>query len=444
MNEPLPLRPRALLLAAAAAAVLRAIVLISSLRSGGQPDPDGYRPLAAAVIAWIEGTGGGGQVESPLMPLLWHNPAYTALVTVVSLLFEDPLPALAALQSLLGLASGWLVFALLRRRLSGPLPLAGALTVWFHPSVLFFEQQLSSVSLSTFLCAALAYNILVLSEQPERAGLQWRVGINLLPLPWLGTGGLLVVPVVAWLVGRGSLARCIAPCLFCWLPAAVMASLWLGMLTPLNLDVPTRLALGNNPLVRVAQGSLLGSPEAAAVFHAAIERKCGSNWTRERLRCDAHAARRITMGTIRAEPTASMRRSVYRVLQTWMPDRSLPDALEGVGRGGQAAPRLTRLLVALVLTPLHLGLLVGLGFCLYSFRRNQEVRFLVLAIFAWTLPVLLGVGATALRQPVLPWIVCAASLGLSSLGRRSGEERREGWGEEASADADAAAGAVDA
>jgi hypothetical protein len=90
---------------------------------------------------------------------------------------------------------------------------------------------------------------------------------------------------------------------------------------------------------------------------------------------------------------------------------------------------LAHLLVALLVIPLHLGLLVGLSVAVVSSRRSLEVRFLLWSIFAWILPVLFSVGDTSLRQAALPWIVSASLLSVATVGRRSGQERRSGWGE---------------
>jgi len=115
---------------------------------------------------------------------------------------------------------------------------------------------------------------------------------------------------------------------------------------------------------------------------------------------------------------------VFRLIETWGPDRGLLDALQSSGLDGEGGARIWQLLVALVLLPLHLGLLVGLAFAMISSYRRREVRFLLLATLAWTTPVLFSVGATSLRQPTLPWVLCASLLAIATVARRSGEERR--------------------
>jgi hypothetical protein len=416
------------------AAAVRVVLLVIFDHSDSLSAEGSYLAAADGVVRWLGSAPGSGGLENPLLALFWHNPGYSALVTLFALLFGDPWAALAALQSLFGLVSGLLVFALLSRSVSRPFALAGAVGLWLHPSVLYFEHQVSSVSLSTMLCAALAYTTLRLADDPESAPRQWRLGLALLPLPWLGSGGLLLVPVVAAVTSRTQWHRCIGPAVALWLPAMVVASLWLGMLTPLSLDAPTRVALGNNPLVRVGQGSLLGNPEASSAFQSAIEERCGRGWSQAQLRCGARSARRIVAATVASNPTAAVRRAVFRVLQTWVPDRALADALQSGGRDGEGISRLWRLIVALILTPLHLGLLAGLGVAILNVRRSPELRFLLLAILAWTLPVVFSVGATSLRQAALPWLLSASLLGIKVVGRRSGPERRVGASEEPSAE----------
>ena len=429
---PLAFRWRPLAIGFGVAAVLRVVLFVIFAEPAALSADEGYLAAADGVVQWLGSAPGSGGVENPLLALFWHNPAYSALVALFALVFGDPWAALAVVQSVCGLVSGLLVFALLSRSVSRPFALAGAACLWLHPSVLFFEHQVSSVSLSTVLCAALAYTTSRLADDPQSAPLQWRVGLALLPLPWLGSGGLLLVPVVAAVTSRNAWLRCIGPAVALWMPAMVFASLWLGMLTPLSLDAPTRVALGNNPLVRVGQGSLLGNPEASSAFRSAIEEKCGRDWSRAQLRCGARSARRVVTATVASNPSAAVRRAVFRVLQTWVPDRGLADSLQSSGREGEGRSRLWRLIVALLLTPLHLGLLAGLAVAILNVRRSPQLRFLLLAIFAWTLPVVFSVGATSLRQAALPWLLSASLLGLKVVGRRSGPERRGGAAEEPS------------
>lgn len=379
---------------------------------------------AEVVRSWLASTQASTSPDNPLFALFWHAPGYSLLVSIATVLFGEPGTALAVLQSLAGLCSGLVVYLLLLRQLSAVLALGGALVVWLHPSMLYFEQQISSVPLCTLLCALLGWQMLTLFDEPADSRSQWRVGLTLAPLPWLASGGLALLAVVAAMSPREAAARCVGPAVALWFPAMLVTSLWLGMWTPLSLDVPTRVALGNNPIVGVGQGSLLGNPEALVAFRGAIEDKCGDHWTRQRLRCEARSATTIAMVTFKENPTGAFRRVVYRVIQTWVPDRSLPDALQSGGRDGVGSSRLWQLAVALILPPVHLGLLVGLAFAAISAYRIRHVRFLLLAILAWTVPVAFSVGATSLRQPTLPWLVAASLLAVATVGRRSGEERR--------------------
>ena len=427
MTLPESLRWRPLWLAFGLAVAARIFGFVLSPDHAASIGAEDFLSNAAVVEGWLVGLTSAepsASADNPLFALFWHAPGYSLLVSVTTVLFGEPGGALAVLQALAGLCSGLVVYLLLRRQLSGVFSLGGALVIWLHPSMLFFEQQISPVALCTLLCALLTWRLLALFEEPGDLRTQWQVGASLAPLPWLASGGLALLAVVAVMSPRDARARCIGPAVSLWLPAMMVTSLWLGMWTPLSLDVPTRVALGNNPIVGVGQGSLLGNPEALQAFRGALEDKCGDDWTRDRLRCEARSSKMIAVATFKQNPTGALRRVVYRLIQTWVPDRSLPDALQSGGRDGVGSSRLWQLVAALILPPLHLGLLVGLAFAAVSSYRLRHVRFMLVAALAWTVPVLFSVGATSFRQAALPWLICAALFAVATVGRRSGEERR--------------------
>lgn|GEM_PF-1923792 len=424
MTLPAPLRWRPLGIALGLAIGVRAVLFFISPDHTSSAGNEGFLIRAEVVVGWLSASPSSTSPDNPLFALFWHAPGYSLLVAIASFVFAEPGTLLAALQSLAGVGTGLVVYLLLVRHLSAAFALLGALVIWLHPSMLYFEQQISAVSLCTFLCTLLAWRMLALLDAPGDSRLQWQLGLTLAPLPWLATGGLALVLLVGALGPRGSAGRCLGPALAFWLPAMLVTSLWLGMWTPLSLDVPTRVALGNNPVIGVGQGSLLGNPEALVVFSGVMEDKCGEGWTRPRLRCEARAARQIVIATSLDDPSSVLRRVVFRLIETWGPDRGLLDALQSSGLDGEGGARIWQLLVALVLLPLHLGLLVGLAFAMISSYRRREVRFLLLATLAWTTPVLFSVGATSLRQPTLPWVLCASLLAIATVARRSGEERR--------------------
>ncbi|MBJ95216.1 MAG: hypothetical protein CMP23_12190 [Rickettsiales bacterium] len=408
-------------------AALTLRLLIGWLVSGSSQEQGALLVAVEMIRAWWLGEELAFPGENPLFALFWTAPGYGLLVSGLSLLPGELHPVLSSLQSLAVLAAGLVVYLLVSPHSSRGLALLAALLVWFHPSMLFFEQQLSTVAVCTLLAALVALFLFRLRGQSGSRRLQWILGALLAPLPWLSGGGMALVLLVAAGVPAGTRGRVLAPVSLSWLPAMLVASLWLGAWTPMSLSVHSWIALGNNPVVAVGQGSLVDSPEAVAVFRGALKDKCSARWTRERLRCESRSARTIISATLREQPTSALRRMVFRVLQTWVPDRGLPDALAVADGRGELSGRLLRVLVALVLAPLHLGLLVGLAFAAVSARQDPRVRFLLLATLAWTMPMLVGVGATALRQACLPWIVAAGILAIARVGRRSGLERRVGW-----------------
>lgn len=424
MTIPTPLRWRPLGIALGLALGVRAVLLVLSPELSPNTGDEGFLVSAEVFRTWLSGTQSSTTADNPLFALFWHAPGYSLLVAIASLVFADPGTMLAVLQSVAGIGTGLVVYLLLSRHLSRTFALVGALVIWLHPSMLYFEQQISSVPLCTLLCTLLAWRMLALFEAPGDAKLQWQAGLLLAPLPWLAAGGLALVPLVGAMGPKGSAGRCLGPAVALWLPAMLVTSLWLGMWTPLTLDVPTRVALGNNPVVGVGQGSLLGNPEALVAFRGVLEDKCGERWTRPRLRCEAGAARQIVVATTLDDPSGALRRVVFRIIETWAPDRGVLDALQSSASEGEGDSRIWQLLVALVLPPLHLGLLVGLAFAMISCYGRREVRFLLLATLAWTTPVLFSVGATSFRQPALPWVLCASLLAIATVARRSGSERR--------------------
>ena len=344
----------------------------------------------------------GGDPEL-LGRVAWHNPGYGGLFVAASLLPGDGQLVMRLLQVAAGLLAGLLVFHGLRRRVSPAWALAGAMAVWLHPSQLFFRVSFWPVAVATLLTAAVALCALRLAEAPDEPGRQWELGLALAPLPFFAPQALALIPGLLLWPGPRRAPRVLGPLLALWLPWMVAVSLALGTFTPIDLAGPRNLVLGNHPAVAEHRGSLWGDPGGKGLLQVELDAACGQDRQAARVRCEALESKRIARRTALEAPGAAVRRAGLRLLETWQPDRFLPRRLRELDRPGAEG-------LALLLLLLHFALvgaaLAGLG--------RPEGRAAWAGVLLWCVPVLLTVGFTRLRQPLLPWLVVAAVVGLAS------------------------------
>ena len=147
MTLPAPLRWRPLGIALGLAIGIRAVLFFISPVHTSSAGNEGFLIRAEVVVGWLSASPSSTSSDNPLFALFWHAPGYSLLVAMASFVFAEPGTLLAALQSLAGVGTGLVVYLLLVRHLSAAFALLGALVIWLHPSMLYFEQQISAVSL---------------------------------------------------------------------------------------------------------------------------------------------------------------------------------------------------------------------------------------------------------------------------------------------------------
>ncbi len=382
--------------------ILKAVLLVAWGNPPPLHDEVGYLAASDAALEWLGDRELRASGHAELGRLAWHNPGYSAIFPVLGLVLGSPAPALRVLQSLAGLLAGLVLFHALRRRVPRTWALAGAALLWLHPSMLFFGLTLWPVALATLLTASLALCALRLAEQPDRPDRQWAFGIVLAPLPFFAAPALALLPGLLVWPGPGRLPRTLGPSLALWIPWLLLASSNLGIFTPMGLSGPRDLALGHHPAIAQDRGSLWGDPEGKAALQADLDAVCrGARGSLpDRVRCEALAARDIAWENIRSEPGMAVARGLRKLEETWRSDRFLLRHLEELGRPPPGW--LATLLIGLHALIL-LAALAGLS-C-------PEGRSAALAVALWCVPVLVTVGFTRLRQPLLPWLIVAAECG---------------------------------
>jgi len=391
-----------------------AVLKIALVAAWGDPPPlhdeAGYVATGEAVADWW---GGDSRFDDPtqLGRVAWHNPGYSALFGLAACLFGEAAPPIRVLQALAGLLAGLVLFHALRRRVSRAGALCGAAVLWLHPSMLFFGVALWPVALATLFTATAALCAIRLADSPDDRARQWALGLVLAPLPFLAAPALFLLPFVAIELGARRALRVVGPTLALWLPWVVLVSVNLGTFTPMDFAGPQNLALGNHPAIAGDRGSLWGDPIGKAVFEDELAEACPQAGLPERTRCEARYAREVALETVRDDPIRTGIRGIRRLAETWVPDRFAVRHLTELGRGPPTwlAPLLTILHVVLLLAALS-GLATPTG------RRAAR------AVAIWCIPVLLTVGFTRLRQPVLPWLIIAGAVGITA---SRGEEIRE-------------------
>jgi hypothetical protein len=285
--------------------------------------------------------------------------------------------------------------------------------------MIFFRLSLWPVALATLGTTLLAACALRMMDDPEttlhsgdpspvRRCFAWTLAL----LPFLAPSALLLIPLAALAFGvRRAKALC-GLSLALWLPWMLALSLTLGAFVPVDLSASRNLVLANHRAISEGRGSLWGDPAAKQTYLSELALACPSTDILARKRCAHRFNMKTTRQTVSAEPSAAVQRSLLRIAETWAPDQFLPRSLRIQGRPG--AGLVTGLLGALHWALLALALL-GL--------RSRAGRAALLATFFWTLPIVIAVGFTRLRQPVLPFLLIAVAFGIHSI-TPSGKPRR--------------------
>ena len=380
------------------------------LWGSGEASHDGvdYLSQGRLLAAWIAGDVGTSPTEV-FGRLALHNPGYSALVALLEALTGRGELLVRILQCAAGIASGFILFAGLRPRLGGPLSIAAAGVLWLHPGMVFFRLSLWPVALATLGTTALAYWALTRTlpgNGAPRTTLPRGFGWTLAILPFFASPALALLPAAWLLTERDDRRATFGPTIALWLPWTLALSVALGSFTAVDLSASRNLALGNHPAVAEGRGSLWGDPEAKRSYLKELSSACPGRPGIPTARCEQEFNTSVAAATVRAAPVAAARRALLRTKETWRPGTFLPRALRE--RGVAGAQETTAILKVVHWLLLFLGLL---GF------RTPEGRAALGACVLWTLPVLVTVGFTRLRQPTLPFLLIAASFGIRSLGR---------------------------
>lgn len=380
------------------------------LWGSGEPRHDEVDYLAQGrlLAAWVAG-GTGVSATEVFGRLALHNPGYATLVALLEAVTSRGDLFVRGLQCAAGIAAGFILYAALRPRVGPTLSLGAACVLWFHPSMMFFRLGVWPVAFATFGATVLAYWALQ-SKQPVEGStprpLSRAFGWTLAILPFFASPALALLPAAWLLTERDQRGAALGPTIGLWLPWTLALSLALGSFTIVDLSASRNLALGNHPAISEGRGSLWGDPEAKKSYLTELSSACPGAPGVSKKRCEQAFNTRVTVATVRSAPFAATQRALIRVKETWSPGTFLPRALQE--RGLAAAPQVT---AALKLTHWLLLFLALLGL------RTPAGRAALGACVLWTLPVLIAVGFTRLRQPTLPFLLIAASFGIRSLAR---------------------------
>ncbi len=401
---------------------------VLALVAWGSPAPiydeSGYLQGGEEIARWVRCSTGlwtgaecAASSADSLGRLAWHNPGYSALFPIAALLPGPAALWIRLLQVFAGLAAGAATYALLRRWRSDSVALVGALVVWLHPVQIFFRLTLWPVALATLGAILVALLAVRLAEAPGRVRRARQLGLALLLLVFVWPQALALVPFVAVFalrLGRPAARRVLGPLVLIWLPWALLVSLVLGRPSAMDLAAAENAALGNNPWIADGRGSALHDPEAVRALAAEAEAGCPDANGVERLRCRSRKQDAIARESIASDPAAALKRAGLRLVETWHPDefvaRHLADdrVLVHPLRGPRAQSTIGSIVRVAEVLVLLAAALAALGAL-----RDRRVAAFMGAVLITSLPVLLTVGLTRLRQPMLCWIVIAALLVVS-------------------------------
>ncbi len=372
-------------------------------------DEGSYLAAADAVEGWLR-AGAPTDNLDPAGRLAWHNPAYSTLVAAAALMPGSAALWMRLLQLAASLVSGLLLFRFLRPRAGRSLALAGALVLWLHPSMLFYSLTLWPVTLATFGTTALLFAAGRYADHPDDPKRQLELGLTIAPLPFFASPALLLLPAIAAWTKPRSWSRTVLPGVALWLAWTLPLATILGSWTAIDLAGPRNAALGNTEWVRDGRGSLWGDPEGKAVFMSKLEDTCGATMDIHRVRCEVLWCKQEAIAWTRAHPASFGTRALLRLGETWLPDTFLPRHLQSAVAFPNGPPeglvKPARVLLAVV----QAALLVAVILMGWAARRQPLVKALVVGVIVWTIPIVLVLGNTRLRQPLLPWIIAGAAL----------------------------------
>jgi len=393
--------------------VLVGLVHLAALGLWGNPelvhDEADYIAQGQILKAWLQGAAGVG-VSEVFGRFALHNPGYALGVAVLEALSGHGALLVRILQCLVGVLTGFVLYAALHPRVGARTALAATLIFWLHPSMIFFRLSLWPVVFATLGTTLLAYGALQLAEKGESGEstqLRSCFGWTLALLPFFAPPALLLLPAVAVAFGPERWRALCGPALALWLPWMLALSLTLGAFVPVDLSSSRNLVLANHPAISEGRGALWGDRAAKQTYLAELALACPQETPLQRKRCEHRFNTQIARQTVAANPGAAVQRSFRRIAETWTADRFLPRSLDSQGRAGAAG-------TASLLAVLHWALL---GLALLGLRSPRG-RAALGAALLWTLPVLVAVGFTRLRQPVLPFLLIAAAFGIHSLTSR--------------------------
>lgn len=177
----------------------------------------------------------------------WQPPAYT-LILGCWLGGGGSAHGMLVVQSLLGVATSWLIFRTTLRAFGEParrVALAGALFYSLCPATLYYEMKWLKPAWTLFLLALLLY----LSYPREKNSPGWRRGLLVGLLALFDAYFIALLPLLLFTAGRRP-ARWLAPLLGCALP--ILAVFWLNAKetrtwVPFSYNGPVNLHVGNNP-----------------------------------------------------------------------------------------------------------------------------------------------------------------------------------------------------
>lgn len=382
-----------------------ALIHVALLVAWGSPalqyDEVGYELTAEGLAAWA-GDGFSAPIPADAGRVALHNPGYGATAGLVRWLAGTTAGPMRLLQLLAGLLCGLVVFHALRRRVPDSWALAGAVAVWLHPSALFFRLTLWPTALATALVAVVLLCALRLADDPDDPGRQWALGLTFAPLPFFAAPALALLPALLAWPGPRRGWRVAVPLAALWIPWMIALSMQLQTFAPMDASGPCNVAMGNYEGIAGDRGSVWGDPGGRGEFERLLGSACRQDDPRAKLRCQATWCGDVAAASVAADPVSAAGRAARRAGETWRVDSFAIRHFELLGTpvpGG----------LEMLVTASHLALLalalVGL--------RSREGRAAWIAIGLWTVPVLLSVGFTRARQPLLPVLIFAAAAGMN-------------------------------
>jgi 4-amino-4-deoxy-L-arabinose transferase-like glycosyltransferase len=351
--------------------------------------PIGY-PLFVAAIAWVVG----------------HTPLSDVPMTV------------AVVQALLGTASVWLVWRIVRRVFDERTALVAAGLMAVFPGLLLYSAPLLSETLFVFfeLCA-----IAVLVDHPwaERAPSARRLvafGVLTALAAMVRSQALLfllVLPVamllarVGWRRALRGFAVALAAAAVTIAPLTIRNAVTMNAFIPISTNTGDDLCIGHN----------LGATGAFALYKDCVEIKSFAGGAAEvaRDKRNTHTALKFAWEHPRREVELAWKRAYY----TYDGDYEALDAVESFGHG-KFIPHGFRTVLQRIADG-WFWLVMGLGLVgavlLWS-RRDGRRLFLLGALLAMALTPLVFFGDVRFHVPASALFVIAAAVAITSLARR--------------------------